>query len=221
MRNCRRTVHVMPVWIRCCCRGTHGYCEHFMPIGLYVRRHSNQLYRVQSRRVVHNVRPGGCIVYRRHWDIRIHRGVCYGIGCSCWPRVRAGYIIPHPPSCSARHPPPTEPPTQTMFARGPVVAVGIRVWYRSGTLLSIIVTTPALRATPPQRGTLARDGTYQVPLHWRGGRSPGWLESSRKRTYSPYSVIPAQAGMTGERVRERMPTAFGGGCRALHDGGGG
>ena len=49
------------------------------------------------------------------------------------------------------------------------------------------MTTPVLRATPPQRGTLARDGTYQVPLHWRGGRSPGWLESSRKRTYSPLS----------------------------------
>ena len=74
-----------------------------------------------------------------------------------------GIMYPHPPSRFARHPPPTEPPTQTMFARGPVVAVGIRVWYRSGTLLSIIVTTPALRATPPQRGTLARDGTYQFP----------------------------------------------------------
>ena len=66
-----------------------------------------------------------------------------------------------------------------------------------GTMTTM--TTPALRATPPQRGTLARDGTYQVPLHWRGGRtpgparrvawvaSPGWLESSRKRTYSPLS----------------------------------
>ena len=70
-----------------------------------------------------------------------------------------GIIYSHPPSCFARHPPPTEPPTQTMFARGPVVAVGIRVWYRSGTLFSIIVTTPTLRATPPQRGTLSRDGT--------------------------------------------------------------
>ena len=69
-----------------------------------------------------------------------------------------GIIYSHPPSRFARHPPPTEPPTQTMFARGPVVAVGIRVWYRSGILLSITVTTPALRATPPQRGTLGCGG---------------------------------------------------------------
>ena len=54
-----------------------------------------------------------------------------------------------------------------------------------GTMTTM--TTPALRATPPQRGTLARDSTYQVPLHWRGGRSPGWSESSRNRTYSPLS----------------------------------
>ena len=37
--------------------------------------------------------------------------------------------------------------------------------------------------------------------------------------------IPAYAGMTGDSMpehrRTRMPTAFGGGCRALHDGGGG
>ena len=60
-----------------------------------------------------------------------------------------GIIYPHPPSCFARHPPPTEPPTQTMFARGPVVAVGIRVWYRSGILFSIIVTTPSRKARHP------------------------------------------------------------------------
>ena len=74
-----------------------------------------------------------------------------------------GIIYSHPVALCTPPPPPTEPPTQTMFARGPVVAVGIRVWYRSGTLFSIIVTTPALRATPPQRGTLSRDGTYQFP----------------------------------------------------------
>ena len=83
--------------------------------------------------------------------------------------LRAGQCIPTPRRALRDTPRHTEPPTQTMFARGPVVAVGILVWYRSGTLLSIIVTTPALRATPPQRGTLARGGTYPVPLHWRGG----------------------------------------------------
>ena len=106
VRNCRGAVHFVPVGLCSSGRGIYGHCEQFMPIGLYVRRHSHQLYRVQPRRVMHYVRPCGCIVYRRHWDIRIHRGVCYGIGCSCWPRVRAGYIIPHPPSCSARPPPP-------------------------------------------------------------------------------------------------------------------
>ena len=76
---CRRTVHVMPVGLYCGGGRVHDNCGRRVLIGLYVRRHSNQLYRVQSRRVVHNVRPGGCIVYRRHWDIRIHRGVCNGI----------------------------------------------------------------------------------------------------------------------------------------------
>ena len=70
-----------------------------------------------------------------------------------------GIMYSHPVAQSATPLPPTEPPTQTMFARGPVVAVGILVWYRSGTLFSIIVTTPALRATPPQRGTLFRGST--------------------------------------------------------------
>ena len=60
-----------------------------------------------------------------------------------------GTMYSHPPSRKARHPPPTEPPTQTMFARGPVVAVGIRVWYRSGILFSIIVTTPSRKARHP------------------------------------------------------------------------
>ena len=140
VRNCRGAVHFVPVGLCSSGRGIYGHCEQFMPIGLYVRRHSHQLYRVQPRWVMHYVRPCGCIVYRRHWDIRIHRGVCYGIGCSCWPRVRAGYIIPHPPSCSAR------PPRHT----GGGGHSGVVPF---GNMLSMIVTTPALRATPPQSGT--------------------------------------------------------------------
>ena len=31
------------------------------------------------------------------------------------------------------------------------------------------MTTPPRWGTPPQRGTLPCDGTYLVPLHWRGG----------------------------------------------------
>ena len=73
-----------------------------------------------------------------------------------------------------------------------------------------------IAGTPPQRGTLARDGTYQVPLHWRGGRtpgparrvawvaSPGWLESSRKRTYSPFS----SRAKRGDPVNKKVLRAY-------------
>ena len=57
------------------------------------------------------------------------------------------------PPRRALHAPPrhTEPPTQTMFARGPVVAVGILVWYRSGILFDHPV---AQSATPLRREEL-------------------------------------------------------------------
>ena len=66
--------------------------------------------------------------------------------------------------------------------------MGIRAWYRSGTLFSIIVTTPSRKARHPSaEGNFALRRYVPVPLHWRGGRSPGWLEISRKGTYSPLS----------------------------------
>ena len=63
--------------------------------------------------------------------------------------VARGTMYSHPRRALRDTPRHTEPPTQTMFARGPVVAVGILVWYRSGTVLSIIVTTPSRKARHP------------------------------------------------------------------------
>ena len=46
---------------------------------------------------------------------------------------------------------------------------------------------------------------------------------SETRDTNLIDPIPAYAGMTGENMpaqyHTRMPTAFGGGCRAEHDGG--
>ena len=121
----------------------------------------------------------------------------------------------HPPSCSARHPPPPEPPTQTMFARGPVVAVGILlVWCYSG----ILFDHPVAQSAPPlRRGELGLRPVAELgPLHWRGARTPGparrvawvaragWLESSRIRIYSLYPVIPAQAGIGSIKFVSRI-----------------
>ena len=78
-RICRRAVHVMPVWIRCCCGGTHGHCEHFMPIGLYVRRHGHELPCVQPRRFVYYVCASEYYIQRQHWFIRIRPGLRNGI----------------------------------------------------------------------------------------------------------------------------------------------
>ena len=61
---CRRPVHFMPVWIRRCCGELYGHCEQLVPIGLYVRWDSNQLYRIQPRRFVHNVRTGEHYIQR-------------------------------------------------------------------------------------------------------------------------------------------------------------
>ena len=65
----KRPVNIMPVGLYRGGRGTHGHRQQFMPIGTYVRRHSNQLPCDQPRRFVHYVRPGGCIVYRHHRHI--------------------------------------------------------------------------------------------------------------------------------------------------------
>ena len=47
----------------------------------------------------------------------------------------------------------------------------LRGWFWAGVGYN---NHPAgIAGTPPQRGTLARDGTYQVPLHWRGAPTPG------------------------------------------------
>ena len=76
---CRGAVHFVPSGLYRYYRGTHDHRQQFMPAEPYIRRHRNQLPCVQPRRVVYYVRPSGCIIYRRHRDIRIHRGMCYGI----------------------------------------------------------------------------------------------------------------------------------------------
>ena len=54
---------------------------------------------------------------------------------------------------------PSQPPTRHV-ARGPG-AVGIGCW-----LLVIYHPVTLTRATPPQRGTLFRDGMSRIPLRW-------------------------------------------------------
>ena len=103
----KRPVNIMPVGLYCGGRGTYGYCEQFMPIGLYVRRHGHKLHRVQSRRVMHNVRPSGCIVYRRHRHIWIRTTLRHGI-------IRDT----QPPEC----PPPTQAPRKH----------SLRGWFQGG-----------------------------------------------------------------------------------------
>ena len=94
-RICRRAVHFVPVWIRRCCGGLYGHCEQFMPIGLYVRRHSHELPCVQPRRVMHHVCASGCIVYgfHRHISIRIRlrNGIDHPVAQSA-PPLRRGEL---------------------------------------------------------------------------------------------------------------------------------
>ena len=117
--------------------------------------------------------------------MNLNKRVPWNRGQALAARAR-GIIYSHPPvALCATPPPPTEPPTQTMFAWGPVVAVGVLVWYRSGTLLSITVTTPALRATPPQRGTLFRDGTRSSSPPLEGWAQPGVVRECEKTHLVP------------------------------------
>ena len=105
-----------------------------------------------------------------------------------------------PPVARSATPPARNPPTQTLFARGPG-AGGIGTtdainYCDSFHSWAVALDHPGTlaRATPPQRGTRTATGTYQVPLRWRGGGLPsGWLESADLSTYS--LVIPAQAGI--------------------------
>ena len=78
-RICRRAVHFMPVRLCCGCRGLYGHREQFMSIGLCVRRHRNQLYRIHPRRFVHNVRTSEHYIQRQHRLIRIRPGLRHGI----------------------------------------------------------------------------------------------------------------------------------------------
>ena len=109
-----------------------------------------------------------------------------------------GIIYSHPPVALCTTPPRhTEPPTQTMFARGPVVAVGIRVWYRSGTLLSIIVTTPA---QPPTKIAFSRgpvschpsaEGNF-IPRRYVPSSPPleGWAQPGVVRDFKKTQFLP-------------------------------
>ena len=96
-----------------------------------------------------------------------------------------GIIYSHPRRALHDTPPP-EPPTQTMFARGPVVAVGILVWYRSGTLLSITVTTPSRKARHPSaEGNVIprRNVPSSPPLE-------GWAQPGVVREFKNTHLIP-------------------------------
>ena len=105
-------------------------------------------------------------------------------------------------------PPPTRAPRKHSL-RGWFQGGGCRAKHDGGWGT---ITTPALRATPPQRGILPREGTYQVPLHWRGAPTPG-----------PAQYI-ARVQFDGNRYtlsRSKMPTAHraGGGVQSTTGGG--
>ncbi len=78
-RICRSPINIMPVRLCCCCRGTYDHRKQLVPIGLYVRWYSDQLYHNQPRRFVHNVRTGEHYIQRQHRLIRIRPGLRHGI----------------------------------------------------------------------------------------------------------------------------------------------
>ena len=64
---CRRTINIVPIGL---CHGggrIYGYCGWFVPIGLQIRRHCNQLSNFVTRGFVHYVCTG---IYRIHRHIR-------------------------------------------------------------------------------------------------------------------------------------------------------
>ena len=47
----------------------------------------------------------------------------------------------------------------------------------------LVINHPGTSCHPSAEGNLDRDGTSQVPLHWRGGGlPPGWLETAELAT---------------------------------------
>ena len=46
---------------------------------------------------------------------------------------------------------------------------------------------PGTTCHPSAEGNFSPQRYVPVPLHWRGGRSPGWSERSRTHTYAPLS----------------------------------
>ena len=96
-RNCGRSVHFMPRGIYSRCHGLHNHSRRRMPIGPHINWHSNQLYRVQPRRFVHNVCTGEYNIQRQHRLICIRTGLRNGINhpvAQSAPPLRRGELYP-------------------------------------------------------------------------------------------------------------------------------
>ena len=132
-------------------------------------RQVNYIYSTHFSFVKHRMTSG-----RGSYWLLVTRYSCFTL------RQGFGWQAP-PPVARSATPPARIPPTQTMFARG-LGAVGIGAtdainYCDSFHSWAVALDHPGTlaRATPPQRGTRTATGTYQVPLHWRGGGlPPGW-----------------------------------------------
>ena len=84
----------MPVGLYCGGRGIHNHRRRRVPIWLYVRRHSNQLYRVQPRWDMYYVRAGEYNIQRQHRLICIRTTLRNGIdhpGTTCHPSAEGNF----------------------------------------------------------------------------------------------------------------------------------
>ena len=138
-RDCRRPVHFVPRGIYSRCHGLHNHSRRRMPIGPHINWHRNQLPCVQPRRFVYNVRAREYNIQRQHRLICIRTGLRNGI------KYKPSHHDAH------RH---TGPRANIVCVGGS--GGGWRSPDRRGVGSN---DHPAgIAGTPPQRGTLARNG---------------------------------------------------------------